>query len=327
MSVSANDSTKVSPRAFLAKYSMLIAFAAIVIFFAVASPTFLTLANLFNVLVNNVVMLAIVALGLTIVISSGGIDLSVGVSVDMASMVFVMLLAAGYSGLVGVGGGLGAALIVGILNAILITRLNISPFLATLGVLFIGQSTQQLATNGGQPIYLTSGYASDQFNAIARTALFGVPTPVIVLIVLAVAVYVLLHRSVFGRYVQAMGAQPGVAWYSGIRVPRELSTVHVLCALLAGVTGILLSATVKSYVPLSGNAFLLDAIGATFIGTTLSRERKPSVIGTLLGVLLLAIVKNGLLLIGWNFYWQQVGIGVLVFLVLAVSFGLRRATH
>ncbi|CDX11626.1 Inner-membrane translocator [Mesorhizobium plurifarium] len=328
MSVSANDNaSKASMRGFLAKYSVLIAFAAIVIFFAVASPTFLTPANLFNVLVNNVVMLAIVALGLTIVISSGGIDLSVGVSVDMASMIFVMLLAAGYSGVVGVAGGLGAALIVGILNAILITRLNISPFLATLGVLFIGQSTQQLATSGGQPIYLTSGYAADQFNAIARTALFGIPTPVIVLIVLAVAVHLLLHRSVFGRYVQAMGAQPGVAWYSGIRVPRELSMVHVLCALLAGVTGILLSATVKSYVPLSGNAFLLDAIGATFIGTTLSRERKPSVIGTLLGVLLLAIVKNGLLLVGWNFYWQQVGIGVLVFLVLAASFGLRRAAH
>ncbi|TIW72912.1 MAG: ABC transporter permease, partial [Mesorhizobium sp.] len=131
MSISANETTaKVSLRGFLAKYSVLIAFAAIVIFFSVASPTFLTPANLFNVLVNNVVMLAIVALGLTIVISSGGIDLSVGVSVDMASMIFVMLLAAGYSGVVGVAGGLGAPLIVGILNAILITRLHISPFLA-----------------------------------------------------------------------------------------------------------------------------------------------------------------------------------------------------
>lgn len=328
MSVSTRDNAaKQTLGAFLAKYSILLAFGAIVIFFAAASPTFLTPTNLFNVLVNNVVMLAIVALGLTIVISSGGIDLSVGVSIDMASMIFVMLLAAGYSGFVGVGGGLAAALVVGLFNAMLITRLKISPFLATLGVLFIGQSTQQLATSGGQPIYLTSGYAGDQFNAIARTALLGVPTPVIVLILCTIAVYLLLHRSVFGRYVQAMGAQPGVAWYSGIRVPRELSLVYVGCALLAGITGILLSATVKSYVPLSGNAFLLDAIGATFIGTTLSRERKPSVAGTLLGVFLLAVVKNGLLLIGWNFYWQQVGIGLLVFLVLAASFGLRRTSH
>jgi ribose transport system permease protein len=103
-----------------------------------------------------------------------------------------------------------------------------------------------------------------------------------------------------------------------------LSLVYVACALLAGIAGILLSATVKSYVPMSGNAFLLDAIGATFIGTTLTPERRPTVIGSVVGVLLLAIVKNGLLLVGWNFYWQQVGIGALVFLVLAASFGLRR---
>ena len=312
---------------FATTYAVVIAFVIIFIFFAMASPTFLTVANLSNVIVNNVVLLAIVALGMTIVVSSGGIDLSVGVAVDMASMVFVMLLAAGYGLSVGIAVGIGAAICVGCLNAILITRLKISPFLATLGVLFIGQSTQQLATGGGQPIYLVSGAFGAQFNLISRTSLLGIPTPVSVLIVCIVAVYLLMHRSVFGQYVQALGAQPGVAWYSGIRVARQLSLVYIASAALAGVTGILLSATVKSYVPMSGNAFLLDAIGATFIGTTLTAERRPTVVGTVVGVLLLAIVKNGLLLVGWNFYWQQVGIGVLVFLVLAASFGLRARGH
>jgi ribose transport system permease protein len=321
--ITANAETARRFRSFATTYSVVIAFAVIFVIFSVASPTFLTLSNLSNVIVNNVVLLAIVALGMTIVVSSGGIDLSIGVAVDMASMVFVMLLAAGYGLAFGVAFGILAAIAVGCLNAFLITQLKISPFLATLGVLFIGQSTQQLATGGGQPIYLVSGPIGAQFNLISRSSLAGVPTPVWVLIACGVAVYLLMHRSVFGRYVQALGAQPGVAWYSGIRVNRQLSFVYIAGALLAGVTGILLSSTVKSYVPMSGNAFLLDSIGATFIGTTLTAERRPTVVGSIVGVLLLAIVKNGLLLIGWNFYWQQVGIGVLVFVVLAASFGLR----
>ncbi|MCB1883103.1 MAG: ABC transporter permease [Geminicoccaceae bacterium] len=300
------------------------AFALLVAFFALAAPSFLTAGNLYNLLVNNVVLLAVVALGMTLVIASGGIDLSVGVSVDMASMVFIMLLAAGYAAPLAVLAGLGAALLVGSLNAALITRLRISPFLATLGVLFIGQSVQRLSTGGGQPIYLVRAEFAPTFDAIARSSLLGVPTPVIVLVLCLAAVYLVLHRTVFGRQVAAIGAKPGVAWYSGIRVPFQLAKVYVGAAFLCGIAGILLSSTVKSYVPMSGNAFLLDAIGATFIGTTISRERRPGVLGTLLGVALLAVVKNGLLLVGWNFYWQQVGIGVLVFLVLAVSFGLHR---
>ncbi|MCJ8139152.1 ABC transporter permease [Falsirhodobacter halotolerans] len=307
----------------LANYAVLGAFFAILVYFSVAAPGFLSADNLFNLVVNNVVLLAIVALGMTIVISSGGIDLSVGISLDMAAMVFVMLLAAGMTGGISVAGGIAAAGVVGMLNAILITRLRISPFLATLGILFIGQSVQRLATQGGQPIYLTRAEYAGTFNAIARSTFLGIPTPVWVMVGLAIAVWVLLHRSVFGRYVRALGAQPGVAWYSGIRVPRNTAMVYILCALLCGVSGIILSSTVRSYVPLSGDGYLLDAIGATFIGTTLSAERRPSVIGTIMGVLLLGVMRNGLLLIGWNFYWQQVGIGVLVFAVLAISFGLK----
>jgi ribose transport system permease protein len=310
--------------AWLARYGVLLGFAVVFAIFALSSPTFLAPANLVNVLVNNVALLAIVALGMTFVIASGGIDLSVGAAIDVSSMVFIMLMAAGSAVGIGLLGGVGAALAVGLINALLITRLRISPFLATLGVLFIGQSVQQLATDGGQPIYLVSSDAARTFAFIGHGRIAGVPMPLWIVAACYGAAFVLLQRSRFGRYVQALGAQPGVAWYSGLRTRRDTALVYVIGAGLCGVAGILLSATVRSYVPLSGNAFLLDAIGAAFIGTTVSRERQPTVIGTFLGVLLLGMVRNGLLLIGWNFYWQQVGTGALIFLVLAASFATRR---
>lgn len=305
-------------------YSVVIAFVAIFVFFSLATPSFLTATNLLNVLVNNFTLLAVVSLGMTLVVATGGIDLSVGTAVDIGSMVFIMLMAGGYDVIIGVAGGLAGAVIVGAFNAALITRLRISPFLATLGTLFIGQSVQQLSTNGGTPIYLVTPGAARAFAAIGHGKIVGVPAPLWILAVCLLLVYFLLSHTRFGRYAYALGAQPGVAWYSGLRVRRDTAWTYILSALLCGVAGILLSSTVRSYVPLSGNAFLLDAIGATFIGTTLDSEGRPGVVGTMLGCLLLGMVKNGLLLIGWNFYWQQVGSGVLIFLVLALSFSSRR---
>ncbi|WP_341317655.1 ABC transporter permease [Paraburkholderia sp. IMGN_8] len=306
------------------RFALVGALLAVIAFFAAFAPGFARPGNLADVLLNNFALLAIAALGMTLALSIGAIDLSLGTSVDVASLVFVLLSAHQVGVLPALLGGLVAALLVGAFNGVLIGGLGIAPFLATLGTLFIGQTVQQLATDGGQPVYLLNVALPPLFNELAHGTLAGLPVPLWIVAVLAVAVHATLAWSVFGRQSIALGAQPGVARYSGLPVAAITAVTFIASALIYGVVGLLLSSTVKAYVPQAGNGYLLNAIGATFIGTTLSPARRPGVTGTLLGVLLISLVANGLLLIGWNFYWQQVATGVLIFVVLAVSFAQRR---
>jgi ribose transport system permease protein len=284
--------------------------------FAAASPTFRSGGNLVHVLINDVTLPALTALGMTLVVSTGGIDLSVGTAAALT-------VTHGGDALLALAAGLAAALCVGVVNAILVAGFGIAPFLATLGILFIGESVQQLATNGGAPIYVVSNLPP-LLDRLAHGAMLSIPIPLIVLAVLSALTRLLLARTAYGRRAHATGIAPSVARHSGVPVRRVLAITYILSASLCGTAGLLLLATVKSYVPLSGNAFLLDAIGAVFLGTTISGDARPNVPGTLLGVLLFGVLRNGLLLVGWNFYWQQVAVGLLVLLVLGVSFGVRR---
>ncbi|MCF5654776.1 ABC transporter permease [Pseudomonas poae] len=289
-------------------------FGVIVLVFAVQAPGFLSAGNLKSLVLNNFVLLAIVSIGMTYAVAAGGIDLSVGTALDFASFSFVVLLNSGHGWAVAAAGALAAALLVGLVNAVLIGGLRISPFLATLGTLFIGTSAQQLLSDGGQPIYIAQGL---------KPGIAGL-TPLLVVLGQALFYGVLLARGRLGRELLAQGTQPLLAYYSGLSVRRIVTVVALATALACGVAGVLLGATVSAYVPLSGNAFLLNAIGAVFIGTTLSRQGRANVFGTLLGVLFINVIANGLLLIGWNFYWQQVATGVLIFGVLTFSFASRR---
>jgi ribose transport system permease protein len=304
--------------------ALVLALVAVLAVFSIATPTFLTLANLQSILVNNFTLLAIVAIAMTFAVSVGGIDLSVGTAVDFASFAFVSLVLAGQPVALAAVAGLGAGAAVGAFNAVLISGIGISPFLATLGTLFIGRSIQQLLTNGGNPVYLPPTGVPEAFRFLGRGAIAGIPVPLIVAAVIIAGATLILTRARFGRVALAIGIQPSVVRYSGIAARAHVAVAFILAGLIAAVTGLILSATVTVYIPSSGNAFLLNAIGATFIGTTLSRLGRPNVPGTVLGVLLLSIVANGLLLTGLNFYWQQVGTGLLIFAVLALSFINRR---
>ena len=300
----------------LTRYALVFAFAAAIAFFAVFAPAFATLSNIDSVLLNT---LAIVALAMTVVASLGAVDLSVGTAVDLASLAFVTLVARHVGLPIAIVAALGAALAVGLFNGILIATFGVEPFLATLGTLFIGQSIQQLATDGGQPIYLLNQILPPAFSTLGHGRLFGVALPLYLVVALACFLHLLLARSRHGRGITVLGVQAGVARYSGLPVRALLYLAFALSAVSSGLVGLILSSNVKAYVPLAGNGYLLNAIGATFIGATLSSSHRPNVPGTLAGVLLLGFAANGLLLIGWNFYWQQVAIGILIFVVLAVG--------
>ncbi|QQQ52792.1 ABC transporter permease [Pseudomonas syringae] len=308
---------KVLPRLLPAVLPLLVLI--ILLFFAINAPGFLSWGNLSSLVLNNFVLLAIVAIGMTWAVAAGGIDLSVGTALDFASLGFVVTLNGGH--------GLGAAIAVAMLaggvagafNAMLIAGLRISPFLATLGTLFIGTSVQQLLSDGGQPIYIAQGVLP----GISAVLILGVPLPLLVVGLLAGLYGLVLARGRLGREILALGTQPQLAYYSGLPTRRIAVQVFFASALACAVAGILLSSTVNAYVPMSGNAYLINAIGAVFIGTTLSRQGRPNIPCTLLGVLFINVIANGLLLIGWNFYWQQVATGALIFLVLAFSFTSR----
>ena len=304
--------------------ALVIALITVFAIFSFASPTFLTIANLQSILVNNFTLLAIVAIAMTFAVSVGGIDLSVGTAVDFASFAFVSLVLAGQPVAVAALAGIGAGAAVGAFNAVLISGIGISPFLATLGTLFIGRSIQQLLTNGGNPVYLPPSGVPEAFRFLGRGAIAGIPVPLIIAAIIILGATVVLTRARFGRVALAIGIQASVVRYSGIAARAHVAVAFILAGLIAAVAGLILSATVTVYIPSSGSAFLLNAIGATFIGTTLSRLGRPNIPGTVLGVLLLGIVANGLLLTGLNFYWQQVGTGLLIFAVLALSFITRR---
>ncbi|ENN88217.1 putative permease component of ABC transporter [Rhizobium freirei PRF 81] len=313
------------PLAGLARYGLIIALVAVFSLFSTVAPTFLSAGNLQSILVNNFTLLAIASIAMTFAVAAGGIDLSVGTAVDFASFAFVSAILAGLPLPFAALAGLGAGALVGAFNAVLISGIGVSPFLATLGTLFIGRSIQQLLTGGGNPVYLPPSGVPEAFRFIGHGTIGNVPVPLLIAVVIIAATALLFARMRFGRVVLAIGIQPRTVHYSGIALRAHVAATFILAAIIAAFAGLILTATVTVYIPSSGNGFMLNAIGATFIGTTFSPLGRPNVAGTVLGVLLLSIVANGLLLTGLNFYWQQVGTGLLISAVLAFSFVNKKA--
>ena len=304
------------------RYGFLAVFAAFVVFFAVRTDAFLNPSNLVNILEGNSVLL-IAALAMTLVVASGGIDLSIGIAIDFGGWLAIVGMRdydLTWASALLLGVIAGAA--VGLLNATLVVRLRVSPFLATLGTFFIGSSVQQIYTSGGGQVPFRE--MSESYRSLSTGAVLGVPTEIVIAAAVLVLYYVLLERSVHGKRIHAVGLQATAASVAGIRVDRYVAFVFVFAAATVALSGIILTAGLRQFTPLSGFSYLLDSIAAVFIGSSMHPRRRPNVPGTLVGVLFLGVVGNGLNLMGLDFNFRDALEGIILVGALALAFTQRR---
>jgi ribose transport system permease protein len=282
------------------------------------SPHFLTISNLLNV-AEQATIIAIVAVGMTFVIITAGIDLSVGSVLAFAGVVMASALHQGVPLPVALLVGLGIGLLCGLVNGLLITIGRLPPFIATLGMMSVARGTALMFTEG-RPV---SGF-SEGFRSLATGEVLRVPTPVIIMIVVYVTAFFILGRTKLGRYTYAIGGNEEAALLSGINVKLYKSLVYGLAGMLSGLAAILLTARLNSAQPIAGMNYELDAIAATVIGGTSLLGGEGTVLGTLIGALIMAVLRNGLNLLGVSSFIQQIVIGSVIIVAVLIDMALKR---
>jgi len=308
----------------VARLQSLIALLLMVVGLSLASDTFLTADNGWNILRQISVNLCL-SVGMTMIILTGGIDLSVGAVLALSGAIAAGLLKGGVdlpllgvhldftpSGAILVGIGVGALL--GAANGGAITLLRIPPFVATLAMLSIARGLTFLWT-GGFPI---TGLGSD-FGSVGVGTLLGVPFPVWEAAFIVLLAILFLRRTVPGRHVYAVGGSERAAMLSGVRVDRIKVLVYVIGGALSGVAGLIVTARLDSAQPNAGLGYELDAIAAVVIGGTSLSGGRGSIVGTVLGCLIIGVLNNGLFLLDVSPFWQQVVKGVVILAAVALD--------
>jgi erythritol transport system permease protein len=308
----------------------LVALVIIVVVFSLLSANYLDPDNLI-LMTRHVAMNAILAIGMLLVILNGGIDLSVGSAVGLSGVVAGYLLK-GYplpfsgdvaypSVLVVILIALAVGALVGVVNGLVVTRLNVAPFIATLGMLYVARGLALLITNGetftklsGEPMLGNTGFIT----TLAGKPL-GIPMPVWLMVVFAIAFSVLLNRTAFGRWLYATGGNERAAQLSGVPVRRVKVLIYVLSGFCAGTVGLLLTADLPAATPNGGSLYELNAIAAVVIGGAALSGGRGTVRGTLIGAFVIGFLVDGLVLVGVSVFWQEVIKGAVIVFAVAVD--------
>lgn len=284
----------------------------------IATPYFGTTSNLVNVIQQSTII-GIIAVGMTFVIITGGIDLSVGSIVALSGIVFGTLAHAGVPLAVAVVIAFIAGILCGAINGALITIGRLPPFIATLGMMSVARGVALLLSDG-RPI---SDFPSG-FRTLATASLAGIPFPVIVMLALYGAAHFVLTRVTLGRYAYAIGGNEEATVLSGINVRFYKTVVYCISGFVSALASLLLVARLNSAQPIAGISYELDAIAAVVIGGTSLLGGSGSVAGTLIGALIMSVLRNGLNLLGVSSYLQQVAIGTVIVVAVLVDMALRR---
>lgn len=281
------------------------------------TPNFLTEGNIF-VLSRQISLLAIIAVGMSFVILTGGIDLSVGSATALVSVVVgYVTISLGLPFVIGILAGVATGAAVGLTNGLLTVKTGVHSFVITLGMLGIARGLALGATGGST----TAGFGSG-FLVIGQSSLLGIPIPVIILIVLAVAAHIVLSRTTLGRHIYFVGSNEEAAKLSGIKVQRIKVLVFVVASTLAAISGVVLTSRLATALPSVGVGLELSAIGAVIIGGASLFGGVGTILGAVLGATLLGLVENGLVLLGVSTFWQQSVTGAII--ILAVAFNTYR---
>lgn len=297
--------------------SLFAVFVVMVIGFSIATPFFFTVTNLVN-LGQTLATSGIVAITMTLVIISGGIDLSVGSTAALAGVLTSLLWTfAGVPLVLAAAIGVFAGVVVGAINGFMITRIKINPLIATLATFSIVRGLAFVISNGQ-----TNQLNNDAFKFLGRGAIGGVPFSLLLLIVVFLGFSYVFANTRFGRNIFAIGGNAEASRLAGIRINRTLTWVYVLSGLFAGVAGILIASQLALSAPRAAVGLELTAIAAVVLGGTSLSGGKGTLLGTILGVLILRILDNGLVLLNVSSFYQEVASGVV--LLLAVGFDQLR---
>lgn len=320
--VEARANSKKKLTALVSEFGILAALIVEIILFSSLSPYFLTTENILNISLQTSIT-AIIAAGMTFVILTSGIDLSVGAMVALSGVITTSVLKLPLPFALSLPMAMIAALAIGAVSGtiagVFVTRFNITPFIVTLALMTIWRGAAYMYTDG-RPIW----GLPDAFSTLGSGRILGVPIPTLIMVAVYIAAYVTLNKTRFGRYIYAVGGNREAARLAGINTNRMLLSVYLISGMLAAMSGLLLASRMNSGQPGAGLMYELDVIAAVVVGGTSLFGGRGSIIGTFVGAMLIGVLRNGLNLLNVGSYVQMVVLGVVILLAVMLD-QMRRA--